>query len=43
VPKCSAAEAIALGEAGPLLRFAAERVKSLDPDLSLAIAEATAA
>jgi hypothetical protein len=30
----------ALNEAGPLLRFAAERIKNLDPDLSLAIAEA---
>jgi hypothetical protein len=33
-------EAVALAEAGPLLRFAAERVKDLDPDFSLAIAEA---
>jgi hypothetical protein len=43
VAKCSEAEAVALGEAGPLLRFAAERVEDLDPDLSLAIAEALAA
>jgi hypothetical protein len=33
----------ALEDVGPLLRFAAERVKNLDPDLSLAIAEARAA
>jgi hypothetical protein len=30
----------ALNESGPLLRFAAERIKNLDPDLPLAIAEA---
>ena len=41
--KCSDAEATALKEAGPLLRFAAERKKDLDTDLSLAIAEAQAA
>ena len=34
------AELVALGEAGPLLRFAAEHVEALDPGLSLAIAEA---
>ncbi len=38
--KVSEAEAKALGEAGPLLRFAAEHVRELQPDLSLAIAEA---
>ena len=37
------ADLAALRDAGPLLRFAAERVKNLDPDLSLAIAEAHAA
>ena len=36
-------EEIALKQAGSLLRFAAERVKKLDPKLSLAIAEAQAA
>ena len=36
------AEKIALGEAGPLVRFAAERVKYLDPALTRAIAEALA-
>ena len=39
----SETERVALGEAGPLLRFAAERVKDLDPNLSLAIAKARAA
>jgi hypothetical protein len=34
------AESVALEEAGPLLRYAAEHVNELDPDLSLAIAEA---
>jgi hypothetical protein len=34
------AEKVALGEAGPLLRFASEHVPNLDPRLSLAIAEA---
>jgi hypothetical protein len=38
--KPSEGEARALDEAGPLLRFAAEHVTNLDPDLSLAIAEA---
>jgi hypothetical protein len=38
--KPSDGEARALDEAGSLLRFAAEHVKDLDPDLSLAIAEA---
>ena len=38
--KPSDGEARALDEAGPLLRFAAEHVKDLDPDLSLAVAEA---
>lgn len=38
--KPSKGEAQALEEAGPLLRFAAEHVKDLDPDLSLALAEA---
>jgi hypothetical protein len=38
--KPSEEEARALDEAGPLLRFAAEHVANLDPDLSLAIAEA---
>jgi hypothetical protein len=33
---------LTLGEAGPLLRFAAERVKELDPNSSLAVAEARA-
>ena len=37
--KFSDVDKAALEEAGPLLRFAAERVKDLDPDLSL-IAEA---
>ncbi len=37
------AEKIALGDAGPLVRFAAERVKNLDPALTRAIAEAQAA
>ncbi len=41
--KCSDNERAALNDAGPLLRFAAEHVKKLDPDLSLAIAEARAA
>jgi hypothetical protein len=40
---CSESELLALGEAGPLLRFAAEHIKNLDPDLSLAITEARAA
>src|ERR1022692_4647461 len=40
---CSDSERVALKDAGPLLRFAAEHVKKLDPDLSLAIAEARAA
>jgi hypothetical protein len=35
------AEIVALGEAGPLLRFASEHVTELDPQLSLAIAEAS--
>ena len=39
----SETERVALGEAGPLLRFAAKRVKDLDPNLSLAIAKARAA
>jgi hypothetical protein len=34
------AEVVALDEAGPLLRYAAEHANELDPDLSLAIAEA---
>lgn len=38
--KPSEGEARALDEAGLLLRYAAEHVKDLDPDLSLAIAEA---
>jgi hypothetical protein len=38
--KPTEAELRALTESGPLLRFAAEKVKDLDPDLSLAIAEA---
>jgi hypothetical protein len=37
---CSDSEMDALGKSGPLLQFAAEHVKNLDPDLSLAIAEA---
>jgi len=40
MPKPTGAELGALTESGPLLRFAAERVKDLDPNLSLAIAEA---
>jgi hypothetical protein len=40
VAKPSEGEARTLDEAGPLLRFAAEHVKNLDPDLSLALAEA---
>jgi hypothetical protein len=40
--KISDGDLAALEEAGPLLRFAAERVKNLDPDLPLAIAEARA-
>jgi hypothetical protein len=38
--KYSKSEAAALDQAGPLLRFAAERVKDLDPDVSLAVAQA---
>jgi hypothetical protein len=38
--KPSEGEARALEESGPLLRFAAEHVKGLDVDLSLAVAEA---
>ena len=41
--KCTDADLAALNESGPLLRFAAEHVKNLDPDLPLAIAEAHAA
>ena len=41
--KCTDSDLAALIESGPLLRFAAERVKNLDPDLSLALAEARAA
>jgi hypothetical protein len=37
----SDADRAALDQAGPLLRFAAENVNNLDPDLSLAIAQAT--
>jgi len=40
---CSDSERVMLNDAGPLLRFAAGHVKKLDPDLSLAIAEARAA
>jgi hypothetical protein len=36
----SDADSAALDQAGPLLRFAAENVNNLDPDLSLAIAQA---
>jgi hypothetical protein len=36
----SDADRTALDQAGPLLRFAAENVNNLDPDLSLAIAQA---
>jgi hypothetical protein len=43
MPQCSPSEAAALLNSGPLLLFAAQHVKSLDPDLSLAIAEARAA
>ena len=43
MPKCTAGDLAALEESGPLLRFAAEHVKDLNPDLSLAIAEANAA
>lgn len=38
--KCTDSDLKALEESGPLLRFAAENVKNLDPDLPLAIAEA---
>ena len=38
--KINESELAALNETGPLLRFAAERVKDLDPDLPLAIAQA---
>ena len=38
--KISDNELAALNETGPLLRFAAERVKDLNPDLPLAIAQA---
>ena len=38
--KISDSELAALNESGPLLRFAAERVKDLNPDLPLAIAQA---
>lgn len=41
--KASDAEIRALDEVDALLRFAAERVKDLDPDLSLAVAEARTA
>jgi hypothetical protein len=41
--KCPDSDLAALNESGPLLRFAAEHVKDLDPDLPLAIAEARAA
>ena len=34
------AESVALDEAGPLIRFAAEQLKDLDPNLTLAIATA---
>jgi hypothetical protein len=40
MPEISDGERCALDEAGPLLRYAAEHVKDLDPDLPLAIAEA---
>ena len=40
---CSDSERAMLIDAGPLLRFAAGHVMKLDPDLSLAIAEARAA
>jgi len=38
--RCTESDQAALQEAGPLLRFAAERVKNLDPDLALYIAQA---
>lgn len=41
--KCTDSDSAALNESGRLLRFAAEHVKDLDPDLPLAIAEAQAA
>jgi len=41
--QCSATEAAALEDSGPLLQFAAQHVKKLDPDLGLAIAQARAA
>jgi hypothetical protein len=41
--KCTESDLAALQEAGPLLRFAAERVKDLDPGLALSIADAQAA
>jgi hypothetical protein len=40
VAKIDCSDLAALKEAEPLLRFAAERIKNLDPDLALAIAEA---
>lgn len=43
MPQCSASEAAALNSSGPLLLFAAQHVEKLDPDLSLAIAEARVA
>lgn len=42
-PLPTEAEKVALGESGPLLRFAAEHVKNLDPDLARAIAESVEA
>jgi hypothetical protein len=41
--KCTDSDLAALNASGPLLRFAAENVKNLDPDLPLAVAEAHAA
>jgi hypothetical protein len=43
VIKCSESDLAALEQSGPLLRYAAENVKNLSPDLPLAIAQAQAA
>ncbi len=43
MPQCSTSEAAAIDNSGPLLLFAAQHVENLDPDLSLAVAEARVA
>jgi hypothetical protein len=43
MPNASETDVVALREAGPLIRFAAEHIKDLEPDLSLAIAQARTA